>query len=90
LFATVPGSSINSWDSWFIFNLRKNKHLLLHDILHDIFVHGKGQKRMLAVTSNLRIHQQCNHGDFQDVNFSATLAVRLAVVEIPLYNLHTI
>jgi hypothetical protein len=20
---TVPGSSINSWDSWFIFNLRK-------------------------------------------------------------------
>ncbi len=24
------GSSINSWDSWFIFNLRKNKHLLLH------------------------------------------------------------
>jgi hypothetical protein len=23
LFATVPGSSINSWDSWFIFNLRK-------------------------------------------------------------------
>ncbi len=23
LFATVPGLSINSWDSWFIFNLRK-------------------------------------------------------------------
>ncbi len=23
LFATVPGSSLNSWDSWFIFNLRK-------------------------------------------------------------------
>jgi hypothetical protein len=23
LFATVPESSINSWDSWFIFNLRK-------------------------------------------------------------------
>ncbi len=23
LFAAVPGSSINSWDSWFIFNLRK-------------------------------------------------------------------
>ncbi len=23
LFATVPGSSINSWDSWFIFNLWK-------------------------------------------------------------------
>jgi hypothetical protein len=23
LFGTVPGSSINSWDSWFIFNLRK-------------------------------------------------------------------
>ncbi len=21
--ATVPGSSVNSWDSWFIFNLRK-------------------------------------------------------------------
>ncbi len=26
LFATVP----DSWDSWFFFNLRKNKHLLLH------------------------------------------------------------
>jgi hypothetical protein len=23
LFATVPDSSINSWESWFIFNLRK-------------------------------------------------------------------
>jgi hypothetical protein len=23
MFPTVPGSSINSWDSWFIFNLRK-------------------------------------------------------------------
>jgi hypothetical protein len=34
LFAAVPGSSINSWDSWFIFNLRKNKHLLLHDTLY--------------------------------------------------------
>jgi hypothetical protein len=34
LFATVPGSSINSWDSRFIFNLRKNKHLLLHDTLY--------------------------------------------------------
>jgi hypothetical protein len=31
LFATVSDSSINSWDSWFIFNLRKNKHLLLHE-----------------------------------------------------------
>ncbi len=30
LFATMPGSSVNSWDSWFIFNLRKNKHLLWH------------------------------------------------------------
>ncbi len=28
LFATVPDSSINSWESWCIFNLRKNKHLL--------------------------------------------------------------
>ncbi len=26
LFATVPDSSINSWESGFIFNLRKNKH----------------------------------------------------------------
>jgi hypothetical protein len=31
LFATVPDSSINSWDSWFIFNLLENKHLLLHE-----------------------------------------------------------
>ncbi len=31
LFATVPDSSINSWDSWFIFILWKNKHLLLHE-----------------------------------------------------------
>jgi hypothetical protein len=45
LFAMVPGSSINSWDSWFIFNLRKNKHLLLH----DIFVHGKRQRECLLL-----------------------------------------
>jgi hypothetical protein len=31
VFATVPDSSINSWDSSFIFNLQKNKHLLLHE-----------------------------------------------------------
>ncbi len=31
LFTTVPDSSINSWDSWFIFNLQKNKHLLLYE-----------------------------------------------------------
>ncbi len=27
LFATVPISRINSWESWFIFNLRKNKQV---------------------------------------------------------------
>jgi hypothetical protein len=32
----------------FIFNLRKNKHLSLH----DTFVHGKGQRGCFAVTSN--------------------------------------
>jgi hypothetical protein len=37
--ATVPESSINSWVSWFIFNLRKNKHLLL---IQSQLVHGKG------------------------------------------------
>jgi hypothetical protein len=27
LFAMVPISRINSWESWFVFNLRKNKHI---------------------------------------------------------------
>jgi hypothetical protein len=37
---------INSGDSWLIFNLRKNKRLLLHGIFHDIFVHGKRSKEV--------------------------------------------
>ncbi len=37
VFATVPNSSINSWDSWFIFNLQKNKHLLLHEYSLHIY-----------------------------------------------------
>ncbi len=45
VFATVRESSINPWDSWFIFDLRKNKQLLLH----NIFVHGKEQKERVAV-----------------------------------------
>jgi hypothetical protein len=40
---------------------------------------GKGQKRMFAVTNSSRICQQRNHCDFQDGNFPAILAVRLAV-----------
>ncbi len=40
LFATVPESSINLWDSWFIFNLRKNKHLLLHEYSLHIYTWG--------------------------------------------------
>ncbi len=37
MFATVPGSSINSWDSWFIFNLRKINTCYCTDTL----THGK-------------------------------------------------
>jgi hypothetical protein len=40
LFATVPGSSVNSWDSWFIFNLRKINPVIIHAQL----VHKKGQQ----------------------------------------------
>ncbi len=40
MFVTVPDSSINSWDSWIIFNLRKNKHLLLHEYLLHIYTWG--------------------------------------------------
>jgi hypothetical protein len=51
LFATVPDSSINSRESWFIFNLRKNyesdflnvgdcsilrEYMTLHDVKHII------------------------------------------------------
>jgi hypothetical protein len=47
LFATAPDSSINSWDSWFIFNLRKHKHLLLHEYsLYVHTVHGEGFQRV--------------------------------------------
>ncbi len=51
------------------------KHLLLH----DIFVHGKGQKRCLLLRVSLHIHEQRNHCDFSDVSLSAILAIRLAV-----------
>jgi hypothetical protein len=70
----MPGSSSNSWDSWFIFNLRKNKHLLLH----DIFVHGKGQRGYLLLLVSLHVCQLRNHCDLGCWFFPAILAVRLA------------
>jgi hypothetical protein len=51
LFVTVPGSSINSYDSWFIFNLWKNKHLLLHVYrsFSTYMYMGKGLQRLFLV-----------------------------------------
>ncbi len=52
LFATVPGSSINSWDSWYIFNLRKINTCYCMTYL----IHEKSGKRMLA-SKYMYIHQ---------------------------------
>ncbi len=35
----MQDSSKNSWDSWFIFNLRKNKHLLLCEQFRRTYIH---------------------------------------------------
>jgi hypothetical protein len=40
LFATVPESSINSWNSWFIFNLRKINTCYYTNI-HRTYIHGE-------------------------------------------------
>ncbi len=42
LFVTVPGSSVNSWDSWFIFNLRKINTCYYTVTIHARLVHKKG------------------------------------------------
>jgi hypothetical protein len=73
VFTTVPESSVNSWDSWFIYNLQKNKHLLLH----DTFVHGNGLEDILLLQVSLRIHRQRNHCDFLDVNFLSNTCNRM-------------
>ncbi len=39
----MPGSSINSWDSWFIFNLRKINTCYYTNI-HCTYIHGEGFK----------------------------------------------
>ncbi len=41
LFATVPESSINSWDSWFIFNLRKINTCYYTNV-HCTYIHEEG------------------------------------------------
>ncbi len=45
LFVKVPGSSINSWDIWFIFNLRK-----INTCYYTSTVHA--QKRTVTVGNN--------------------------------------
>jgi hypothetical protein len=80
MFATVPGSSINSWDSWFIFILLLMVYLfLLYDILHDTSVHEKRSKRMLVVKNKFAHTTVRNLCDFGDVNFPVMLTARLAV-----------
>jgi hypothetical protein len=76
----MPGSSINSWNSWFIFNLRKNKLLLLCNIFHDTFVHGKGPKESACCYEWVCIYiSNITTVNFWDVSSPATLAERLAV-----------
>ncbi len=43
MFTTVPGSSINSWDSWFIFNMRKINNVIIRiiDIGHGEYIRNK-------------------------------------------------
>jgi hypothetical protein len=48
LFATVPESRIKSWDSWFIFNLRKINTCYYMSI-HHTYLHGKGFQESHAV-----------------------------------------
>jgi hypothetical protein len=55
MYATVPDSSINSWDSWFIFNLRKNKHLLLYEQFRRTYIHRERIKDWLWL-SNWSLH----------------------------------
>ncbi len=64
LFATVPGSSINSWDSWFIFNLQK-----INTCYYTTYYTTKRQEDTLLLQESLRIHWQCNPCGFLDVNF---------------------
>ncbi len=90
MFVTVPGSSINSWDSWFIFNLPKNKHLLLHDIFHDIFVYGKGLKEDACCYEKVNMYiGNVASVVFWDVNYEC-FQLGWQLVEIPLYILHVI
>ncbi len=64
VFATVPDSSINSWDSWFIFSLRKNKHLLLHENSLHVYTWGGISKSYLLSRCCITMWLFC----FWDVN----------------------
>ncbi len=63
-FATVPDSSINSRESWFIFNLRKNKHLLLHEYSLHVYTWGGISKSYLLSRCCITMWLFC----FWDVN----------------------
>ncbi len=52
----MPDSSVNSWDSWFIFNLQKNKLLLLHERFCCTYIHGKGFQEATCYLVNWLLH----------------------------------
>ncbi len=91
LFATVPESSINSWDSWFIFNLRKNKQLLsyrhnLHTkkrqwLLVTVGRYVVAREQLFALQNN--IYRQCTY-----LNIGLLEAPREYVLHGPLLGIY--
>jgi hypothetical protein len=72
----VPGSTINSWDSWFIFNLRKINTCSCMTYL----THEKSGKRMLA-SKHMYMYVYINNVTTVtlDVGFQWYFAIRLAI-----------
>jgi hypothetical protein len=72
LFTTVPGSSINSWDSWFIFNLRKiNTCYCMTYLIHEKAGIGCMLENIRTCVNNVTTVTL-------DVGFPAIFAIRLA------------
>ncbi len=61
-FATVPDSSINSWDSWFIFNLQKiNSCYYTNDSIAHIYTEKDSRGYYSSYRVNWLLHYSCNH-----------------------------
>ncbi len=75
----MPDSRINSWDSWFIFNLRKNKHLLSYEEFRCTYIHRKNSRGQLWFSNWLLHYNVTTELTYTSTDWCITTRMVLAV-----------